>query len=115
MQIISQLPTNQNLSGFMVWLLPGFVLPILMTLAAVIAKRDRSLNIRNMFDVALLIVSVGLIGSLVSTAASAVITGARIVMDGYPPYFILYTGIPAAVSVIALIIILVILRRKKQW
>ena len=115
MQIISQLPTNQNLSGFMWWLVPGFALPLLMVLVAILAKRDRSLNIRNMFEVTLLVVSVSLIGSLISAITSTITMNAHLVLNDYLPYFILYTGIPTVTSIVTFVILLAVLRRKKQW
>ena len=110
-----QYPNNQNLSGLVPWFLFSFGVPLVLVGIVYATKRNRTLNLQNIFEVAIVSVAMLFVYSALMSLLSLAPMPWMYMSENIWLLQLITTGLPLILSVLLFAYALYHLRRSGQW
>ena len=110
-----QYPNNQNLSGLVPWFLFSFGVPLVLVGIVYATKRNRTLNLQNTFEVAIVSVAMLFVSGALMSLLSIAPMPWMYMSENIWLLQLITTGLPLVLSVLLFAYALYRLRRSGQW
>lgn len=112
--IAQQYSSNQNLSSFYAWAASGLVTPLIVVALIHFTRRKKSLKLHGVYEVLVAATAVMLFSVTLSSVESWM--GGWVFMAfGEANSFLLYSLVPVALSLVLTGLVVLYLRRSKDW
>ena len=110
-----QYPNNQNLSGLVPWFLFSFGVPLVLVGIVYATKRNRTLNLQNTFEVAIVSVAMLFVSSAFMSLLSLAPMPWMYMSENIWLLQLITTGLPLILTILIFAYTLYRLRRSGQW